>query len=78
MQPTKATEGSKRTGDARTPKTNNSNNLVVMKIKKEDEKSHQRLYQCTHWHPIDAEKRGAYYMCTVELVLFIFSVLDMF
>ena len=57
---------------------NNSNNLVPIKIKKKDEKNHQRLYQCTHWHPIDAEKRGAYYMCTVELVLFIFSVLDMF
>ena len=46
-------------------------------FKKKDEKSYQRLYQCTHWHPIDAEKRSAYYMCMVELVLFIFSVLDM-
>ena len=56
---------------------NNSNNLVPIKITKKDEKSYQRLYQCTHWHPIDAEKRSAYYMCMVELVLFIFSVLDM-
>ena len=32
--------------------------LYTIKIKKKDERSHQRLYQCIHWHPIDAEKNA--------------------
>lgn len=36
----------------------NRNNSAAMKIKNE-EMSHQGLYQCTHWHPIYAEKSGA-------------------
>ena len=69
VHPTKATEGRAKRGEAHTLKQKNMTTVQptkategdILKTTKKDrnEKSQERPYRYSHWHPIDVGKNGA-------------------